>query len=144
MTDETTLPDEANPGDGPATPSLLDAAIPVLTLIVLIATTIAIFGTDATSGPLQVALLTSAVVAAIVAFKNGHSSTRVREAAIGGISSALSAVFILLAIGSSWTTAATLGVAFIALAPLVGADPVITAGAVISGAYFGDKMSPVS
>ena len=49
-----------------------------------------------------------------------------------------------LAIGSSWTTAATLGVAFIALAPILGADPVITAGAVISGSYFGDKMSPVS
>ena len=49
-----------------------------------------------------------------------------------------------LAIGSSWTTAATLGVAFVALAPLVGADPVIAAGAVISGAYFGDKMTPIS
>ena len=48
-----------------------------------------------------------------------------------------------LAIGSSWTTAATLGVAFVALAPLVGASPVIAAGA-ISGAYFGDKMTPVS
>src|SRR4029078_13240374 len=188
MTDETTLLDEGPAGDHPRAPSLLDAAIPVITLIVLIATTIAIFGTDATSGPLQVALLTSAVVAAMVAFKNGHSSTRVRNAAIGGISSALRAVFILLAvgaligtwtmagtiptivyycvgllsetwfypatvvicgltglaIGSSWTTAATLGVAFIALAPLVGADPVITAGAVISGSYFGDKMSPVS
>ena len=33
---------------------------------------------------------------------------------------------------------------FVALAPLVGADPVIAAGAVISGAYFGDKMTPVS
>ena len=49
-----------------------------------------------------------------------------------------------LAIGSSWTTAATLGVAFVALAPLIGVDPVITAGAVISGAYFGDKMTPIS
>ena len=49
-----------------------------------------------------------------------------------------------LAIGSSWTTAATLGVAFVALAPLLGADPAITAGAVISGAYFGDKMTPIS
>ena len=49
-----------------------------------------------------------------------------------------------LAIGSSWTTAATLGVAFVALAPLLGADPVIAAGAVISGAYFGDKMTPIS
>ena len=34
--------------------------------------------------------------------------------------------------------------AFVALAPLVGADPAIAAGAVISGAYFGDKMTPVS
>ena len=47
-----------------------------------------------------------------------------------------------LTIGSSWTTAATLGVAFVALAPLLGANPAITAGAVISGAYFGDKMTP--
>src|SRR6476661_7569503 len=111
MTDEMTLSDEENPGDGPRAPSLLDAAIPVLTLIVLIATTIAIFGTDATGGPLQVALLTSAVVAAIVAFKNGHSSTRVRNAAIGGISSALSAVFILLAVGAligTWNMAGTI------------------------------------
>ena len=49
-------------------------AIPVVALIVLIALTIALFGTDATGGPLQVALLTSAVVAGLVAFKNGHSS----------------------------------------------------------------------
>ena len=49
-----------------------------------------------------------------------------------------------LTIGSSWTTAATLGVAFVALAPLLGANPAITAGAVISGAYFGDKMTPIS
>ena len=49
-----------------------------------------------------------------------------------------------LTIGSSWTTAATLGVAFVALAPLLGASPAITAGAVISGAYFGDKMTPIS
>ena len=49
-----------------------------------------------------------------------------------------------VAIGSSWTTAATVGVALVALAPLLGASPVIAAGAVISGAYFGDKMTPLS
>jgi NhaC family Na+:H+ antiporter len=49
-----------------------------------------------------------------------------------------------LATGSSWTTAGTLGVAFVAIAPLVGASQVIAAGAVISGAYFGDKMTPIS
>jgi Na+:H+ antiporter, NhaC family len=188
------VPAMSEPGDvpsqavGPRPPSLLDALIPVVALIVLLALTIAIFGTDATSGPLQLALMTSAVVAGAVALKNGHPTARVRDAAIGGISSAMGAIFILLAvgaligtwnmagtiptivyyglgllspswfypatvvvcgltglaIGSSWTTAATLGVAFVALAPLVGASPVITAGAVISGSYFGDKMSPVS
>ena len=56
-----------------ASRSLLDALIPVVALIFLIALTIALFGTDATGGPLQVALFTSAVVAALVAFKNGHS-----------------------------------------------------------------------
>ena len=130
----------------------------------------------------------SAVVAGLVAFKNGYTVGHVRDAAVGGISSGMSALFILLAvgsligtwnmagtiptvvyygldllsatwfypataivcgliglaIGSSWTTVATLGVAFVALAPLVGANPVIAAGAVISGAYFGDKMTPVS
>jgi NhaC family Na+:H+ antiporter len=46
--------------------------------------------------------------------------------------------------GSSWTTAATLGVAFIGMANAIGASTAITAGAVISGAYFGDKMTPLS
>jgi NhaC family Na+:H+ antiporter len=46
--------------------------------------------------------------------------------------------------GSSWTTAATLGVAFIGMSRTIGASEAITAGAVISGAYFGDKMTPLS
>ncbi|KAA2284505.1 Na+/H+ antiporter NhaC [Arenimonas fontis] len=49
-----------------------------------------------------------------------------------------------LAIGSSWTVAGTLGVALMGVAQGLGLDPAITAGAVISGAYFGDKMSPLS
>ncbi|HEX2140383.1 MAG TPA: Na+/H+ antiporter NhaC, partial [Woeseiaceae bacterium] len=46
--------------------------------------------------------------------------------------------------GSSWTTAGTLGVALIGVAMGLGLSPAIAAGAVISGAYFGDKMSPLS
>lgn len=49
-----------------------------------------------------------------------------------------------LSIGSSWTTAGTVGVAFIGIAQGFGLSPAVTAGAVISGAYFGDKMSPLS
>ncbi|MFM7784687.1 MAG: Na+/H+ antiporter NhaC family protein, partial [Gammaproteobacteria bacterium] len=51
---------------------------------------------------------------------------------------------ISLAIGSSWTTAGTVGLALIGIAQVMGLSPEITAGAVISGAYFGDKMSPLS
>lgn len=49
-----------------------------------------------------------------------------------------------LSIGSSLTTAATLGVAFVGASTALGISPVITAGAVVSGAFFGDKMSPLS
>lgn len=46
--------------------------------------------------------------------------------------------------GSSWSTIATVGVAFIGVGTALGQHPGWTAGAVISGAYFGDKMSPMS
>ena len=49
-----------------------------------------------------------------------------------------------LATGSSWTVAGTLGVALIGVAMGLGLSPAIAAGAIISGAYFGDKMSPLS
>jgi NhaC family Na+:H+ antiporter len=169
-------------------PSLVDALIPLLFMIALLATSIVLFGIDAAVGPLQVALLMSAVVAAVVAHKNGHSWERLGEEIVKGISVAMSAIMILLMVGaligvwnmsgtiatmvyygvkyidpswfyfaaallcgivgivtgSSWTTAATLGVAFIGMANAIGASTAITAGAVISGAYFGDKMTPLS
>ena len=51
---------------------------------------------------------------------------------------------VAMAIGSSWTVAGTLGVALIGVAQGLDMSPAITAGAVISGAYFGDKVSPLS
>lgn len=51
---------------------------------------------------------------------------------------------ISLSIGSSWTTAGTVGVALMGAAGGLGLSLEITAGAIISGAYFGDKMSPLS
>jgi len=51
---------------------------------------------------------------------------------------------IALSIGSSWTVAGTVGIALIGAAAGMGLSPEITAGAIISGAYFGDKMSPLS
>lgn len=46
--------------------------------------------------------------------------------------------------GSSWTTIATIGVAFIGIGKIMGYDEGWIAGAIISGAYFGDKVSPLS
>ena len=57
----------------PRAPTLLDALLPVLVLIALLALTIALFGVSATDGPLQVALLLSAAFASLIAFKNGFT-----------------------------------------------------------------------
>ena len=179
---------EARAEREPRPPSLLDACAPIAVLVVLLALTVVLFGIDATGGPLQVALMTSGVFAGLVAMKNGYDADRLRDAAIGGVSSAMGAIFILLAVGaligtwnmagtiptvvsygvailkpgiffaavavicalvgavtgSSWTTAGTLGVAFVGMAPVLGLSTSIAAGAVISGAYVGDKMSPLS
>lgn len=51
---------------------------------------------------------------------------------------------IAMSIGSSWTTAGTIGVGLIGVATMLGVSPAITAGAVISGGYLGDKLSPLS
>ncbi len=51
---------------------------------------------------------------------------------------------VAMSIGSSWTTAATVGVALMGVANGMDLSPAIAAGAVVSGAYFGDKISPLS
>ena len=178
----------ADPPRTPRDPTLLDALLPIVVLIILLAMTIVLFGIDATNGPLQVALLLSAAFASLMAFKNGYTVAAVADAAVGGVTSAIGAIFILLAVGaligtwnmagtiptvvdigirllspawfylatavicalvgavtgSSWTTAGTLGVAFVGMSRVMGLDEAIAAGAVISGAYFGDKMTPLS
>ena len=172
----------------PRPPSLLDAVLPIVVLIGLIATSIVLFGVAATDGPLQVALFVSAAFASLIAFKNGYTVAAIADAAVGGVTSAMGAVFILLAVGaligtwnmagtiptvvhygigllsptwfyvasaaicalvgtitgSSWTTAGTLGVAFVGMANVLGLSENVAAGAVICGAYFGDKMTPLS
>lgn len=51
---------------------------------------------------------------------------------------------ISVATGSSWTTSATVGIALVGIGSALGVPAGMIAGAVISGAYFGDKMSPLS
>lgn len=169
-------------------PSLFDAVLPLVALAGLIASSLALFGLDALDGPIQVALVVCAAIAALIALKNGHTWEQVQSAGQEAIASVTSAMFILLAvgaligtwnlsgtiptlvyygiqvlspswfyaasaiicgivalsIGSSWTTAATIGVGLVGIGDLLGVSPGITAGAVISGAYLGDKTSPLS
>lgn len=169
-------------------PSFLDAIIPLVLLILLIGGSVYLFGLDAIDGPVQVALLLSTMVAALIILKNGHPWSEINAAGGRAVSSIVSAIFILLAvgaligtwnmagtiptlvfygiqilqphwfylaagiicgvvssaIGSSWTTAGTIGVGLVGIASLLGVSPIVTAGAVVSGAYFGDKTSPLS
>lgn len=60
------------------------------------------------------------------------------------VSAVLITSVVSLTIGSSWTAAATVGVALMGIGTSMGIPSSIVGGAVISGAYFGDKMSPLS
>ena len=86
---------------GPRPPTLLDALLPVVVLIALIALTIALFGISATDGPLQVALLLSAAFASLMALKNGYASAAIADAAIGGVTTAMSAIFRIVPAGGA-------------------------------------------
>ncbi len=60
------------------------------------------------------------------------------------VTACLLCCIVSLATGSSWTTAGTVGIALIGIGNSLNIPMEITAGAIISGAYFGDKMSPLS
>ncbi|HBF20152.1 MAG TPA: sodium:proton antiporter, partial [Cryomorphaceae bacterium] len=57
---------------------------------------------------------------------------------------AIICALVSLATGSSWSTSATVGIALIGIGKAIGISEAMVAGAVISGAYFGDKISPLS
>ena len=60
------------------------------------------------------------------------------------IAACLVSAIISLVSGSSWSTIATIGVALLGIGKAIGMSEAMVAGAIISGAYFGDKMSPLS
>lgn len=172
----------------PRSPSLLDALIPIVILVGLLASSVMLFHDNSSYGPNQISLLLASGIAAIIGLKNGYKWHQIEKAMVDGISISLGAVLILLAvgaligtwllsgtvptliyfglqllnpsifyaatciicgivsmsIGSSWTTAATVGVALMGVGSGMGLSDAITAGAVVSGAYFGDKISPLS
>jgi len=172
----------------PRAPSLVHALIPISALIVMLALSVYLFSDGSSSGPNQIVLTLGAAIASIVGIRLGHKWADLQRAIVAGISTAMIALLILLAVGgligtwlmagtvpsliyygleilspqwffaatclicaiaalatgSSWTVAGTLGVALIGVSLGLGLNPAIAAGAIISGAYFGDKMSPLS
>lgn len=164
------------------------ALLPIAVLVVLLVGAITVFGDNAIMGPNQMALLMAAAVAAMIARHNGHSWDELTASINRGIHNAMTAIVILLSVGSligvwilagtvpsmiyyglgllspewfylsacvisavvslcvgsSWTTAGTIGVGLMGTATTMDLSPAMAAGAIISGAYFGDKMSPLS
>lgn len=60
------------------------------------------------------------------------------------VATTLICAIVSISTGSSWTTAGTIGIALLGIGSALGIPAKIIAGAIISGAYFGDKMSPLS
>jgi len=90
---------------------LADAIIPLISLAVLIAGSLILFGLDALDGPIQVALVLCCAVAALIVLKNGHSWEDIQSAGQVAMMSVTSAVFILLAVGAligTWNLSGTI------------------------------------
>ncbi|HEY9170621.1 MAG TPA: Na+/H+ antiporter NhaC [Lutibacter sp.] len=90
-------------------------------------------------GALAGTWLVSGIIPAMV-----YYGLQVLSPAIFLPASVVIAAVISIATGSSWTTSATVGIALVGIGTALGIPTGMIAGAVISGAYFGDKMSPLS
>jgi NhaC family Na+:H+ antiporter len=159
------------------------AFIPVVFLVIALSVTIGIFKLSP-----HIPLIAAAAVAAFVAVIHKHPWKEIQDGMVHGITLAMSAILILMVVGtmigtwilggvvpsmifyglkvlspgiflvatliicsivslgtgSSWSTAGTVGVALIGVGQGLGIPVAMVAGAIISGAYFGDKMSPLS
>ncbi|MEQ8926198.1 MAG: Na+/H+ antiporter NhaC [Fulvivirga sp.] len=169
-------------------PSLGLSLLPILFLVILLASNVYIFSDNASYGPNQMGLIFAATFAGILSIRLNYRWEEILDGIVKSISSAMSAILILLMIGSlagtwlisgvvpamiyygleilnpsiflfaacvssavvslatgsSWSTAATMGIALMGIGQALGLSEGMIAGAIISGAYFGDKMSPLS
>ena len=164
--------------------TLLEALIPIVFLIIILALSLTIFNVD----PQIPLLLATGVASLIGVYRLKFKWADLEDGIISTIKMALQSILILLivgtligtwilsgvvpsmiycglnllspsiflvatflvcsivavATGSSWTTAGTVGIALLGIGQTLGIPSPVIAGAIISGAYFGDKMSPLS
>lgn len=169
--------------EGARAPTLWEATISLLSLVIGISISIVVYGLDP-----QIPMLMGVVVASVVALRCGFKWQNIQNGMIRGITNALPAMIILLVVGimigiwilsgvvptliyygltfmsptiflpmtliicaitslatgTSWGTSGTIGVALMGIGAGLGFPLPVVAGAVLSGAYFGDKMSPLS
>ena len=92
-------------------PTIVDALIPIVALIILLGGAVFLYGDEATSGPTQVALILCTIIAGLIGLKNSHRWEDMGHAAVEGISTAMGAIFILLAVGAlvgTWMMSGTI------------------------------------
>lgn len=168
---------------------LILSLIPLVTLVVMVALSIILFGSDALSGANQISLLCATAVCVCIAMGAWKVKWKVIEEAMErtiGTSSVSIVILLMIGMmsgawmvsgvvptliyygiqvmspsfflvcsclicavvsvmtGSSWTTVATIGIALLGIGEALDIDHAWTAGAIISGSYFGDKISPLS
>jgi NhaC family Na+:H+ antiporter len=80
-------------------PTLVDALIPVVSLILMLALSVYLFGSDSSGGPNQIVLILGAAIASIIAIRNGHDWAELQKAMVAGIGTAMGAILILMSVG---------------------------------------------
>ena len=167
---------------------MLLSLAPIALLVALLFASVTLFGSDASYGPNQVALIIASAATMLVGWRRGMNWQAIQGGMVAAITVSIMPMMILLSVGaligswiisgtvpgmiyygvqlldpelfyaasalicalaslslgSSWTVAGTLGVGLMGIATTYSLSPAVTAGAVISGAYFGDKLSPLS
>ena len=167
---------------------MLLSLAPIVLLVALLSASVTLFGSDASYGPNQVALIIASAATMLVGWRRGMNWQAIQDGMVGAITVSIMPMMILLSVGaligswiisgtvpamiyfgvalldpdlfyaasalicalaslslgSSWTVAGTLGIGLMGIATTYSLSPAVTAGAVISGAYFGDKLSPLS
>ena len=81
-------------------PTLFEALLPILCLIILLSLSVYIYGDDSSYGGNQIALIVCAGIASIIGIKNGYKWKEIESGIIKGISTAMGAILILLAVGA--------------------------------------------
>ena len=167
---------------------IVASVLPIITLIILLAINVGVYGDDSLNGSNQFILLVGAFIASIIGYFHKVNYKIIINSISKSVKTTTSPILILLFVGaiagtwlisgiipamiyyglqifnplfflpacviicaiisistgSSWTTSATIGIAMIGIGKAMEINTGIVAGAIISGAYFGDKLSPLS